>query len=88
MNIVTIKEVSEFIKVKESTLYSWVGCGLIPSLKVNGLVRFDMEQIEEWLANSQRKNENSKIFVKKISGNKSVDKIVKNAIANLKKKGV
>ena len=51
MNIVTIKEVSEFIKVKESTLYSWVGCGLITSLKVNGIVKFDMEKIEEWLAN-------------------------------------
>lgn len=88
MNIVTIKEVSEFIKVKESTLYSWVGCGLIPSLKVNGLVRFDMNQIEEWLANSQRKNENSKKIRIKNTENQSVDKIVKNAIANLKKKGV
>ncbi len=53
MEFVTIKELSNFLKVKESTLYSWVHHGLIPFHKLNGLVRFDMEAIREWVNHSK-----------------------------------
>ena len=53
MNLVTIKEVSEYLKVKESTLYSWVHNGIMPFYKLNGLLRFDMNEIEAWVSKSK-----------------------------------
>ncbi|MBM2838740.1 MAG: putative IIA-like nitrogen-regulatory protein PtsN [Deltaproteobacteria bacterium] len=52
MQIATLKEVSLFLKVKESTLYSWAEKGCIPASKLNGLWRFDMDEIREWFRNS------------------------------------
>lgn len=86
MKMTTVKEVSEFLKVKESTLYSWVSTGLIPSFKVNGLVRFDMHQIEKWLDGSQR---NASRLKGQGKGNpdlsrKQVERIIDKAIAMAK----
>jgi excisionase family DNA binding protein len=49
MKFLTIKELSELLSVKEPTLYSWASKGLIPSLKLNGLLRFDLDEISEWI---------------------------------------
>ncbi|MFI5304917.1 MAG: helix-turn-helix domain-containing protein [Nitrospiria bacterium] len=49
MELVTIKEVSQCLKVKVSTLYSWVYQGSIPFYKLNGLIRFNLEEINEWI---------------------------------------
>lgn len=54
MKLVSIKDVSELLKVKESTLYSWVHCGKIPFCKINGLVRFDMDEIRAWVAKTKK----------------------------------
>ncbi len=53
MRLTTIKEVSSILCVKVSTLYSWVHKGSIPYRKLNGLVRFDMEAIREWVNHSK-----------------------------------
>lgn len=55
MQIATLKEVSLFLKVKESTLYSWAETGRIPASKLNGLWRFDMEEIREWFRKSVKR---------------------------------
>ncbi len=79
MEFVTVKELSKFLKVKESTLYSWVHNGSIPYHKLNGLVRFNINEICEWV-------NNSKPVIHRIvapfreSKNLDVDRIVKNAI--------
>ena len=49
MKIVTIKEVSEFLNVKLSTVYQWAELGQIPCMKLNGCLRFDMEDIMNWI---------------------------------------
>lgn len=49
MKIITIKELSEIINVKPKTIYQWAESGQIPCLKINRLVRFDMERISDWL---------------------------------------
>ena len=43
MKIVTVKELSEAINVKVKTLYQWSELGIMPSLKINGSLRFDFE---------------------------------------------
>ena len=53
MALVTIKDLSAYLTVKESTLYSWVHNGTIPFHKLNGLIRFDLEEIKSWVEASK-----------------------------------
>lgn len=53
MNLVTIKEISNLLKIKESTLYSWVQQQTIPFYKLNGLLRFDLDEIKKWIQKSK-----------------------------------
>ncbi|MEQ8694234.1 MAG: helix-turn-helix domain-containing protein [Gammaproteobacteria bacterium] len=47
--ILTIKEVAEYLKVKEKTAYKLVAEGKIPGFKVGGSWRFRKQEIEEWI---------------------------------------
>jgi excisionase family DNA binding protein len=49
MQIVTIKELSGFLKVKEKTLYQWAESQKIPYFKFNGALRFDFDEIKAWI---------------------------------------
>jgi excisionase family DNA binding protein len=49
-NLLTVKQVSEWLNMKPSTLYLWASQGKIPCRKIYGLVRFEKHAIEEWLA--------------------------------------
>ena len=53
IELMNVKEVSEKIQVKESTLYSWASKGKIPCHKLNGLLRFDQKEIENWVKKSK-----------------------------------
>ena len=83
MKIVTIKEVSEFLKIKQSTIYSWVNQKRIPSFKLNGLWRFDMEKIEEWVKASYGLKVVPKKKKKKATKKQDIDRIVKHAIEEI-----
>jgi len=48
MRLVNIKTVSDIFTIKTSTLYSWVRTGSIPFLRLNGLIRFDLDELEAW----------------------------------------
>jgi len=48
INIVTIRELSKILKVKEKTLYQWAELGQIPCIKFNGCLRFDLYDIIQW----------------------------------------
>lgn len=49
MRLVGIKEISEMIGVKSSTLYQWSELGQIPCIKLNGCLRFDLDEIMRWI---------------------------------------
>ena len=49
MKLITVKELSEIISVKESTLYQWAELRQIPSVKLNGAVRFDLGDVMQWI---------------------------------------
>lgn len=49
MGLWSIKEVSEYLSIKQNTLYAWVNQGKIPSVKIHGLIRFHPEEIETWV---------------------------------------
>lgn len=48
----TVKEVSEYLRIAESTVYRLVQEGELPGRKVGGMWRFSRKGIEEWLSAS------------------------------------
>jgi excisionase family DNA binding protein len=45
----TIKDVSQLLQIKPSTLYGWVAQGKIPAFKIHGMIRFQRDVIEQWM---------------------------------------
>jgi len=82
MKLVSIKELSQFLNVKQSTLYAWVHNGTIPFYKLNGLIRFDLDEIQEWVRNSKPETKNVKFSPGK-STTLDIDNIVKKAVADV-----
>ena len=54
IDIMTLSELSQQLHVKEKTLRQWIYQGKIPSLKINGVVRFSRKSIQKWIAASSR----------------------------------
>ncbi len=76
MSLWDIKDLSQFLKVKPSTLYAWAAQGKIPCVKIHGLIRFKSEEIEAWLE-SFRKMEPGKPFViPKKTGHKNLNALI------------
>ena len=46
--ILTIKEVADYLKIKEKTAYALAAKGEIPRFKVGGSWRFRKEEIVQW----------------------------------------
>ncbi|MBI1912101.1 MAG: helix-turn-helix domain-containing protein [Deltaproteobacteria bacterium] len=85
MNLVTIKDLSVFLKVKESTLYSWVHEGTIPFYKLNGLLRFNLDEILEWVNSSKIIKPQRSLSIKKPE-DQDINSIIKKAIEGVKGK--
>ena len=47
-------EICRALGIEKSTLYSWTSKGLIPYVKVNGLLRFRESEVERWLKLKER----------------------------------
>lgn len=52
-DIITIKEVAEYLKIKEKTAYSLAASGDIPGFKVGGAWRFKKSEIDKWINKQQ-----------------------------------
>lgn len=48
-DILTIREVAEYLKLNEKTTYRLVAEGKIPGFKVGGAWRFRRSEIERWI---------------------------------------
>ncbi|MCC1497958.1 helix-turn-helix domain-containing protein [Alcanivorax sp. 1008] len=53
--ILTLKEVAEYLKLAEKTAYRLAAEGKIPGFKVGGSWRFKRDDIDLWI-NEQKKN--------------------------------
>jgi excisionase family DNA binding protein len=47
--LLNVKEVSQTLNVKPSTIYDWVSIGFIPHYKFGKLVRFKENEISKWM---------------------------------------
>ena len=48
-DVLTLKEVAEYLKVNERTIYRMVADRKIPGFKVGGSWRFKLTEIEAWV---------------------------------------
>ena len=55
--ILTLKQVADFLKVTERTIYRLAAAGKIPAFKVGGTWRFSRAEINQWI---QRQSEGGK----------------------------
>jgi excisionase family DNA binding protein len=54
-SVLTIKEVSDFFKVSERTVYRWLADGLITAIRVGNVTRIRREDLEAFIeAHSSR----------------------------------
>ncbi len=83
MQLVTVKIASERLMVKPSTLYSWVRSGAIPCHRLNGLIRFDLEEIEAWIRSTDQDPKKPAVGVPKQS-RQQLDRIIREAIDSTK----
>lgn len=47
--ILTIKEVAEYLKVSPRSIYKLVKDGTIPTFKIMNMWRFEQEKIDQWI---------------------------------------
>jgi len=50
--ILTIKELSLYLKINEKTIYKLAKQGKLPGVKIGGMWRFKKEAIDNWLMNA------------------------------------
>lgn len=50
---VNVQYVANYLNIKVSTLYAWAAEGKIPSMRIHGLIRFRLGDIETWLRSFQ-----------------------------------
>ena len=48
-SLLTVKDMATRLQVKDKTVYAWASQGKIPCIKINGAIRFDPGEIEQWL---------------------------------------
>lgn len=51
--ILTLKEVAEYLKLAEKTAYRLAAEGNLPGFKVGGSWRFKIQEIEDWIADQK-----------------------------------
>ncbi len=56
--VLTLKEVAEYLKLAEKTAYRFAADGKLPGFKVGGSWRFKREDVESWI--NQKKIEAGK----------------------------
>ena len=54
--IMTIREVAVFLRIKEKTAYKLVAEGKLPGFKVGGAWRFRRSEIEGWIGKQEKIN--------------------------------
>lgn len=51
--LMNIKEVANYLQVKESTIYTWAQNGRIPAFRLGRLWRFRRADLDTWLENQR-----------------------------------
>jgi excisionase family DNA binding protein len=80
--LLTANQVAELINCQPSTVYAWAKSGDIPSIKLNGLLRFDQTDIEGWIEECRVEEVVMTKIKKKHQADSDIDRIIRGAIAS------
>jgi excisionase family DNA binding protein len=69
--IMTVKQVAEYLQMDEHTVYKLARSGLIPSLKIAGQWRFKKDVIDKWISEESLKR-SAKFFSIQQKGKKKI----------------
>jgi excisionase family DNA binding protein len=87
--ILTINDLSDFLKIKKSSLYARVEKKEIPHYKIGNLIRFRKNDLDRWLDGKKIEPENidkrARVILK-ANEKIDIDKLVKKTIAKENKK--
>jgi excisionase family DNA binding protein len=53
-DLISPEELAAALKIARVTAYQWVRRGVIPYLKIEGVVRFDPQEVQAWLESKHR----------------------------------
>jgi excisionase family DNA binding protein len=53
-DLISPEELAGALKIARVTAYQWVRRGVIPHLKIEGVVRFDPQEVQAWLESKRR----------------------------------
>ena len=59
LDILTVTEVAEYLKVAERTIYRLAAAKKIPAFKVGGAWRFSRAEIDEWIRHQSTSSSNN-----------------------------
>lgn len=54
VNLMTIEDLAEYLKVSRRTIYDWLKHNKIPALKIIGQWRFQQNKIDDWMQQHAR----------------------------------
>lgn len=86
--LLTPKQVATILNCKTSSIYAWAKEGKIPAYKLNGILRFDSKEMEEWVKQHRLGSTKQKDLAEKIlksTGIVDVNGVIDNAIASVKR---
>ena len=50
----TVNEIATYLGFSVSTIRKWIRTGQIPFCRVNGGIRFDIQEVEKWVTKNKR----------------------------------
>ncbi|MEW6002540.1 MAG: helix-turn-helix domain-containing protein [Nitrospirota bacterium] len=59
MKLLDVKEIAQILNVKPSTVYQWAELGQMPCFKLNGCLRFDIDDITGWIQSCKKEAHSS-----------------------------
>ena len=85
--LLTVKQLSYFLHVHPNTIYKWTDEGKIPYRKINGLIRFKRQEIEDWQDRNKGKPSKISKFLPNLSLSlKNYDRMLLKGESALRKK--
>ncbi len=77
--LMSVKDLAQYLGIKQSTLYSWASRGLIPHYKINGLLRFKKEEIDPWIDSSRHSKSDTPLLSVQRKNQGELDLIIASA---------
>jgi len=54
MRIATVDDIAALLQVSKKTVYQWAELNVLPSVKLSGSLRFDLDDVEAWVQQCKR----------------------------------